>query len=124
MTDANKLLCLMVATALGLSAVEDGRAATPRSTPLAPLPSEVIPDPMYGAGRRALSLLVASPQVLTQADGRQREADRLFQQGIQQVSGSQFREAIQSWEQALEIYREIQGKGSLSPRLSNLAQAA
>jgi len=38
---------------------------------------------------------------------RKAEADRLLEQGIQQYAISQFREALQSWEQALTIYREI-----------------
>ncbi|MEL7038499.1 MAG: tetratricopeptide repeat protein [Cyanobacteria bacterium J06592_8] len=38
---------------------------------------------------------------------RQAEADRFLKQGIQQGRTSQFREAIQSFQQALEIYREI-----------------
>ncbi|MGJ3251920.1 MAG: CHAT domain-containing protein [Elainellaceae cyanobacterium] len=39
-------------------------------------------------------------------EDRLNEADRLLQQGIQQYQVSQFREALQSWQQALEIYRE------------------
>ncbi|MEG4846560.1 hypothetical protein QUB05_19125, partial [Microcoleus sp. F10-C6] len=35
------------------------------------------------------------------------EADRLFEQGIEQHKISQFREALQSGEQALSIYRKI-----------------
>ncbi|WP_293336559.1 tetratricopeptide repeat protein [Microcoleus sp. CAWBG58] len=35
------------------------------------------------------------------------EAYRLLEQGIQQYNISQFRESLQSWEQALTIYREI-----------------
>jgi tetratricopeptide (TPR) repeat protein len=31
----------------------------------------------------------------------------LLQQGLQQAQNSQFQEAIQSWEAALKIYREI-----------------
>ncbi len=48
-------------------------------------------------------------------DDRKAEADRLFQEGIEQFNVSQFREALQSWEQALEIYRKIgdrQGEGN------------
>jgi hypothetical protein len=35
------------------------------------------------------------------------EADRLLEQGIQQGKTQQFQEALQSDQQALEIYREI-----------------
>src|SRR4028118_1190060 len=38
---------------------------------------------------------------------RQAEAERLFEQGNQQFNISQFREALQSWEQALTIYGDI-----------------
>ena len=38
---------------------------------------------------------------------RKIEADRLFNQGLQQAQVSQFRESLQSAEQALQIYQEI-----------------
>jgi CHAT domain-containing protein/Tfp pilus assembly protein PilF len=41
------------------------------------------------------------------AEARKAEADRLLDQGVEQYNVSQFREVIQSWEQALAIYREI-----------------
>ena len=47
-------------------------------------------------------------------------ADQLNQQGIQQARVSQFREALQSWEQALEIYRAIQDKLGEANALGNL----
>ncbi len=57
------------------------------------------------------------------------EADRLLEQGRQQYAISQFREALQSWEQALTIYREIgyrQGEaaslGSLGVAYQSLGQ--
>ncbi|MBD2093475.1 CHAT domain-containing protein [Microcoleus sp. FACHB-1515] len=63
-----------------------------------------------------LPTIVSSPPALAQTvSDRKAEADRLFQQGIQQHRVSQFREALQSWEQALSIYREIgnrQGEGN------------
>lgn len=37
-------------------------------------------------------------------EDRQAEADRLFQQGIQQHQRGQFREALQFWQQALAIH--------------------
>ncbi|MGJ3251911.1 MAG: tetratricopeptide repeat protein [Elainellaceae cyanobacterium] len=40
------------------------------------------------------------------AEARLNRANRLLQQGIQQALVSHFREALQSWQQALEIYRE------------------
>ncbi|WP_017711118.1 tetratricopeptide repeat protein [Prochlorothrix hollandica] len=50
-------------------------------------------------------------------------ADQLFQQGIQQFQVSQFREALQSWEQALAIYREIGDLQGEAASLGNLGIA-
>ncbi|ERT08704.1 TPR repeat family protein [Lyngbya aestuarii BL J] len=64
------------------------------------------------------------PQVLAQTpDERKAEADQLFQQGLQQAKTSQFREALQSWQQALEIYREIGDRKGEVASLSNLGSA-
>lgn len=38
---------------------------------------------------------------------RKTQADQIAQQGMQQASANQFREAVQSWQQSLSIYREI-----------------
>jgi CHAT domain-containing protein/Flp pilus assembly protein TadD len=54
---------------------------------------------------------------------RKAEADRLFQQGIEQYRISQFREALQSWEQALDIYREIGDRAGEGRALGNLGNA-
>lgn len=66
--------------------------------------------------------LPAVAQTTPSAD-REAEADRLLEQGIQQFQVSQFREAFRSWQQALQIYREIgdqQGEGNA---LGNLGVA-
>ncbi|HEY9833914.1 MAG TPA: tetratricopeptide repeat protein [Stenomitos sp.] len=53
-------------------------------------------------------LSVASPPALAQTSAnRKAEADRLLQQGIQQHKTSQFQAALQSFQQALSIYKEI-----------------
>ncbi len=39
-------------------------------------------------------------------EDRKAEADRLLEQGIQQFDMSQFQEALQSWQRALELYRD------------------
>src|SRR4028119_2045715 len=54
---------------------------------------------------------------------RQAEAERLFEQGNQQAIISQFREALQSWEQALTIYREIGSRQGEGASLGNLGAA-
>ncbi len=51
------------------------------------------------------------------------EADRLFEQGNQQYAISQFREALESWEQALTIYREIGYRQGEANSLGNLGNA-
>ncbi len=69
-----------------------------------------------------LSSLV--PAVIAQnTDARKAEADRLLQQGIQQYQTSQFREALQSWEKALQIYREIKDRQGEVNSLGNLGVA-
>jgi CHAT domain-containing protein len=56
-------------------------------------------------------------------DARKAEADRLFQQGNQQYQTSQFEAALQSWQQALTIYREIQDRLGEGQSLGNLGAA-
>src|SRR5919199_6503972 len=65
---------------------------------------------------------IHNSQVLAQTpDARKAEADRLFQQGIQQYQTSQFEAALQSWQQALTIYREIKDRIEEGNALGNLA---
>ena len=54
---------------------------------------------------------------------REPEADRLLEQGNQQFNISQFREALQSWEQALTIYREIGSREGEANSLGNFGTA-
>ncbi len=71
-----------------------------------------------------LSLIFTASQVLAQTGNqRKTEAERLLHQGVEQFQTSQFTAAIQSWEQALIIYREIkdrQGEGSALNNLGNV----
>jgi CHAT domain-containing protein len=67
-----------------------------------------------------LSLMVAQAQT-TQA--REAEADQLLQQGIQQYQISQFETALQSWQQALTIYREIKDRQGEEQSLGNIGVA-
>ncbi|MDM3856546.1 MAG: tetratricopeptide repeat protein [Aphanizomenon gracile PMC649.10] len=46
----------------------------------------------------------------TQNDPRKAEADKLLQQGIEQFQISQFTAVLQSWQQALIIYRQIKDR--------------
>ena len=43
-------------------------------------------------------------------DSRKVEADRLLRQGLQQYETRQFEAAIQSWQQSLNLYREIKNR--------------
>jgi CHAT domain-containing protein/Flp pilus assembly protein TadD len=80
-------------------------------TPLAPL-SFIVVAPL------------TAPQVLAQTpDDRPAEALRLFRQGREQLDTSQFDAALQSFQQALTIYREIkdrQGEGWALGNLGNV----
>jgi tetratricopeptide (TPR) repeat protein len=66
-------------------------------------------------------LLAAGEQ--QSASPQKQEADLLLQQGIQQHNVSQFREALQSWEKALQIYREIGDRQDEAASLGNLGNA-
>lgn len=77
---SGKLLGVMVATALWMPAAEM-------------LHPEI-----------ALAEEASSPD--TEAAARLAEADRFFQQGIQKFNVSQFQEALQSWQWALELYQD------------------
>nr|WP_089126292.1 CHAT domain-containing tetratricopeptide repeat protein [Tolypothrix sp. NIES-4075] len=71
-----------------------------------------------------LSMVFTASQVLAQTvNQRKAEADRLLQQGIQQVQTSQFTAALQSWQQALQIYREIKDRQGEGQSLGNLGIA-
>jgi len=58
----------------------------------------------------------------TSAD-RKAEADRLLEQGIQQYKTSQFQAALQSYQQALAIYKEIGDRLGEAYSLGNLGNA-
>jgi CHAT domain-containing protein/Tfp pilus assembly protein PilF len=63
-------------------------------------------------------------QVLAQTqEARKVEADRLLNQGREQFKTSQFRAALQSWEQGLTIYREIGDRRGEGNALGNLGTA-
>jgi CHAT domain-containing protein len=56
-----------------------------------------------------------------QNDNRKVQADQLLKQGIEQAKTNQFKAALQSWEQALIIYREIKDRKGESITLNNLS---
>jgi tetratricopeptide (TPR) repeat protein len=55
--------------------------------------------------------------------GLRADADRLLESGNQQSQKSQYREAIQTWEKSLQIYREIKNRKGESNALNNIGNA-
>ena len=56
-------------------------------------------------------------------DARESEGDRLLQQGIQQYQTGQLRAALNSWQQALQIYRALKNREREGGTLGNLGVA-
>ena len=68
--------------------------------------------------------LLSGTQVHAQStQGNIKKADQLLQQGIQQFKTSQFKAALQSWEQALKLYRQIGNRLGEAQSLGNLGLA-
>ncbi|NJP09992.1 MAG: tetratricopeptide repeat protein [Leptolyngbyaceae cyanobacterium RU_5_1] len=63
------------------------------------------------------SLLPASAQT---ADTQKAEADRLLNQGHEQYQTSQFEAALQSWQRALTLYRNLKNRWGEGSALGNL----
>ena len=71
-----------------------------------------------------LPMVLMTSQVLAQTvDARKAEAGRLLQQGIEQAQTSHLTAALQSWQQALQIYRETKDPLGESAALRNLGNA-
>ena len=68
-------------------------------------------------------VLITSRVLAENVDARKAEADRLLLQGIKQAQTSQSTAALQSWEQALKIYREIKDRQGEGDALGNLGTA-
>ena len=68
--------------------------------------------------------ILLTQQVLAQTtEARKAEADRLLQQGMQQFQKGQFKAALQSWEQLLQIYREIKNRAGEGRTLGSMGNA-
>ncbi len=81
-------------------------------------------SPTIAGSAAFLPVLLTASQVLAQSVSEQQaEADRLFEQGIEQYQVSQFEAALQSWEQALIIYRQIKDRKGEGKALGNLGLA-
>ncbi|ERT04965.1 TPR repeat family protein [Lyngbya aestuarii BL J] len=70
-----------------------------------------------------MNVLAESPVLAQSQDQRKAQADQLLEQGIQQYKTSQFQEALQSFQQALEIYREIGDRNGEGRSLGSLGNA-
>lgn len=86
--------------------------------------------PGYGQTLQSVNNRLVTSSVLSDtspaSDSRKVEADRLFQQGIEQfyeVKDGQFQQqpAVESWEKALAIYRQIGDRRSTSATLVQLS---
>lgn len=60
---------------------------------------------------------------IVEVDSKQAEAYKLLNQGVSQVSHSEFRKALQSWQQALVIYKQIGYRLGEAHSLGNLGRA-
>src|SRR4028119_518899 len=63
------------------------------------------------------------PAIAQTTDAREAEADRLLLQGLQQYQTGQFPAALNSWQQALQIYRAIKNRQGETWALGNLGSA-
>src|SRR4028119_1651355 len=63
------------------------------------------------------------PAIAQTTDAREAEADRLLQQGNQQYQTGQLRAALNSWQQALPIYRALKNRQGEGWTLGNLGMA-
>jgi CHAT domain-containing protein len=59
------------------------------------------------------------PAIAQTSDAREAEADRLMQQGLQQYQTRQFAAALNSWQQALQIYRTLKNRPGEVRALTN-----
>jgi CHAT domain-containing protein/Flp pilus assembly protein TadD len=73
----------------------------------------LLPIPSY--------LLSTTAQAQTNQD-QKTEADKLLEQGIQQAQRSQYKDAIQSWQQALAIYQKLKDRNGEGLSLTGLAE--
>ncbi|MEM9817581.1 MAG: tetratricopeptide repeat protein [Cyanobacteria bacterium P01_D01_bin.6] len=75
-----------------------------------------------GRGNYRLVVSVASDAALQRAS-QDAEADRLLQQGNEQYGASQFSDALDSWQAALELYRQLGSRKGEANALGNLGAA-
>jgi CHAT domain-containing protein/tetratricopeptide (TPR) repeat protein len=72
--------------------------------------------------QRAIAQVSGILQIAQSAQDRKAEADRLYDQGSQQYQTSQFRDALQSYQQALSLYQEIDDRASEGTIINNIGE--
>jgi len=60
----------------------------------------------------SLNLSFTDRSTAQESSNQRTKADKIFNQGLELYQRSQYREALQKWEQALQIYREIKDRNS------------
>jgi len=78
--------------------------------------SLISPLPLPGTTSGTSSALAQAPTT----QDRKTQADRLLDEGLKQLNASQFQAALQSLQQALTIYQEIQDRSGEGQALKNL----
>jgi len=68
-------------------------------------------------------LLPVSPSLAATSDNQKADAERFLKTGIQQFQNNQIAAALNSWQQALTIYREIKDRSGEGQALGNLGFA-
>jgi CHAT domain-containing protein/ATP/maltotriose-dependent transcriptional regulator MalT len=91
---------------------------SPNSSPFFLIPNGEVDRPRQRGIQQSPN---SSPVQIPNA--RKAEADRLAQQGLQQLNTSQFKAALQSWQKALAVYREIKDRRGESAVLGGLGLA-
>ncbi|WP_229424012.1 CHAT domain-containing protein [Moorena producens] len=66
---------------------------------------------------------LAPGDAFVEVDSKQAEADKLFKQGLRHIGRSEFRKALQSWQQALVIYKQIGHRLGEAHSLGNMGRA-
>lgn len=69
---------------------------------------------------RSVAVVSALPTATQTQDTRKAQADQLFQQGIEQYHNGKLDAAIESWQQALLIYQQLQNRQGEGATLGNL----
>jgi tetratricopeptide (TPR) repeat protein len=92
------------------------------AVPLAFCCSSFCPLPQFAASAQANPTQGSDGQRLSESEVERRrsQADQINDQGLQQLNTSQYQIALQSFQQALEIYREIGDRRGEGTTLNNI----